>query len=271
MDLVLILGLTLALIVGIVVLIWVLRFARWLRRGRTHPRITSSAYIGGVERDTWEGAFWDAHNPRDLKLNLLIDYRNGEGVPTRRRITTRSFDSGRFEGLIIAHCHLRNATRTFRIDRVEAAVDTDTGEVIESLREYLELAYARSPDRARERFLADHAELLKVLFYVAKADGRFMREEKAVVREHLRGLIRDPRMTDPVVDSLFTGMEVPSPQSFKVAVGRALSEQLMPPEGLLDACRAIVATQKTASVGEQEALRYIEERVQQYARSGYGA
>lgn len=253
----------------LLVLFWPYRRRR-LITGWVTSEVRSDDPGDRSDRDAWEGAFWDARDPRDVTVHLELDYRDGEGRRTKRRITTRSYDHSLHGGLIIAHCHLRQATRTFRMERVLGAVDTDTGEVVEDLMAHLDAAYARSPKGVREAFFDDHAELLKVLFYVAKADGQFRAQEKAVIRSHLRALIQDPRVHDTAIDRMFEDMAIPTMHVFKVAVGRVLSEQLMPPEALLAACQEIVATQKTSSAGEKEALEYIETRIAQEERSRYG-
>lgn len=223
-----------------------------------------------ADRDAWEGGFWSARDPRNARVNLELEYTDGEGRRSKRRITTHSYDHSLHGGLILARCHLRQAMRSFRIDRVRSAIDTDTGEVVDDLLAHMDAAYARSPQGVRDAFFADYTELLKVLFYVAKADGQFRAPEKVVIRSHLRALIQDPRVNDDAIDRMFDDLEIPTIYAFKVAVGRAIAEQMMPPEALLAACQEIVATQKTSSAGEKEALEYIETRIAQEERSRYG-
>ena len=58
---------------------------------------------------------------------ILIKYRDGSGDATERRISDLRLES---ETTIDAFCHLRNARRPFRIDRIVHAVNPDTGEVL---------------------------------------------------------------------------------------------------------------------------------------------
>ena len=65
--------------------------------------------------------------------SFVIEYRDWEGYPTRRRITIRrvTVDVDEWDnrvGMILAWCHLREDERHFRIDRIQAVIDDD-GEV----------------------------------------------------------------------------------------------------------------------------------------------
>lgn len=73
-----------------------------------------------------------------LNFDLHIDYRDFEGAATRRRVTVRSLEGHVANSGAVAldcfhgFCHLRNETRTFRLNRVTAAADED-GVVIPDL------------------------------------------------------------------------------------------------------------------------------------------
>jgi len=125
-----------SLILAGLVLVW------FLSRSRPRPEVRPSEPLAFVEvepgnstpapredRDSWEGGFWDASDPHDLDTTLDLTYTDAQGSTTTRVVRTRSFDNALYGGILIGHCHLRNATRTFRFDRVRQAVDTSTGEV----------------------------------------------------------------------------------------------------------------------------------------------
>lgn len=211
--------------------------------------------------DSWEGGFWEATEPRDLETRLQIAYTDGAGNPSTRVVRIRSFDNGLHHGIFIGHCELRNATRTFRFDRVRDAVDVATGEVIADVREHLNRRYVESGQQARDTLREDHLDLLRVLLYVARADGQFRAAEKDIARQYLRDLAGDPRATDSMIDGLFDEIGTQSLAGFKRAFGRVISEQVVDPTKLEQACRAMVATQETVSAGEHEALAYLERRL----------
>jgi hypothetical protein len=213
------------------------------------------------QRDSWEGGFWEARDPRDLELRFEIEYTDGGGSKTHRTVRMRSFDNDLYGGVLIGHCELRDATRTFRFDRISRAVDLTTGEAVDEVKRYVNQMYQKSPQRARDSLREEQGDLLRVLLYVARADGQFRQAEKIVVRRYLRELSGDPRVTDAMVDQLFGNMDTPTLTGFKRAVGRVLKDQVADPESLKIACREIVATQKSVSPQEQEALDYLERRI----------
>lgn len=191
---------------------------------------------------------------------MKFNYVDGRGNRTSRSVVVRQFDNGLYGGILIGLCELRDANRTFRFDRISQCVDLDTGESIADVREHLNERYANSPERSVEILLSDYLDTLKVLYFVAKADGQYRREEKEVVAGYLRKLIRDDRVTTAMVEDALRTIGVPSMQAFKMAVGRVLKSGQVDPALLRRCCEEIVATQATVHAREQEALDYIEKK-----------
>jgi hypothetical protein len=216
---------------------------------------------GGTGRDAWEGSFWEVQEPRPVKAMLRIAYVNAGGEASERTVEVRQF--GAFEGtvLLIGHCHLRRATRTFRVDRITQCVDENTGEVITSPGEYLERKYSESPDRAWERLVAGgEYDVLRVLLYLGKADGQLRAPEKEIIRTTCAAITGDSCLSDGTADRVLAGMDVPTLQGFRLAVGRIAKRKDGVRTAVQAAAEAIVATQKTVHPGEQEALDYIRKR-----------
>ena len=199
-----------------------------------------------------------------VSSNATVDliYRDGDGVKTRRRVTIREFDYAAPRGYIEAFCHLRSGRRTFIMSRVVEAVDPETGEVLDSLHDWLKAKYDASPARALDNLYASQRDALRILLYVSKADGRFMAAERAVVRRVARTLSGDGRITDDQVDNMLANVEVPSKATFQKCVREivksASSEQRMT---VMAAAEEIVATQAKVHPEEQAALDYMSERL----------
>ena len=58
---------------------------------------------------------------------ILIKYRDSSGDITERKISDLHIESAT---TIDAFCHLRNARRPFRLDRIVHAINPDTGELL---------------------------------------------------------------------------------------------------------------------------------------------
>jgi hypothetical protein len=60
-------------------------------------------------------------------MALRIRYRSSEDEVTERVISNETVEP---PNSVVAHCHLRNETRTFVLSRIEEAVDPSTGEIV---------------------------------------------------------------------------------------------------------------------------------------------
>jgi hypothetical protein len=211
----------------------------------------------GSDTDSWEGGFWEASDPKKLAARLQIEYTDGNGRLSKRIVRVREFDNGLYGGVIIGHCELRNATRTFRFDRIKSCVDLETGEFIENVKSHLNKLFNESPERSTDLLLNDYIDLLKVFYFIAKADGQFTQKEKEVILGYIKKLVRDDRVTIKMVDDVFSKIQVPSLQGYKLAIGRVLKGGYVDHLLLENSCNEIIATQQVVHPNEKEALDYL--------------
>lgn len=139
---------------------------------------------------------------KPLELAADIAYTDKNGLHTRRRIVTRGYGSPYpNEGtVILAHCELRGANRTFVVSRIDEFVDAETGEVIKSVESYLDDCYAASPaGRAGDAFdrLGDE---LGILVFSIRAAGSITRSKRAVLSSFIDASFSDPEITELVVE-----------------------------------------------------------------------
>jgi len=213
-----------------------------------------------VDRDEWEGSFWEVQQPVPVRARLRLRYVDGAGSKTDRSVEVRQFGGLDGTTLLIGRCLLRNATRTFRTDRILECVDEETGEVISDVRSYLTRKYQGSPERSRDALLEGEYDTLRILLYVGKADGQLRAAEKAIIRDACVAIAKDSRLTPESIGELLASMQVPTLHAFKMAVGRLASRDQSSRSLVLDASRRIVGTQKTIKPAEQEALEYMREQ-----------
>ena len=115
------------------------------------------------DRDAWEGSFWDASDPKKLTVHVEIEYVDGNKAVTTRSVRIREFDNELYGGIIMGHCELRNATRTFRFDRIKKCIDLETGELIKDVKRFLNERYEKSPEKTTEILATDYIDVLKVI------------------------------------------------------------------------------------------------------------
>ena len=130
------------------------------------------------DKDTWEGSFWDASDPIKLTAHIEIDYVDGNKYTTTRTVRVREFDSALHGGIIMGHCELRNATRTFRFDRIKKCIDIETGEVVSDIKKYLNAKYEQSPEKSSDILAVDYIDVLKVIILLQKPMVSIERKKK---------------------------------------------------------------------------------------------
>lgn len=206
------------------------------------------------DRDAWEGAFYDVASQRTAKKTVRLRYIDGNGQQSERVVDIRAYEPSGIAGLLIGRCHLRNATRTFRFDRISEVIDMETGEVIPDLRERLNAEWEASPARSLDELCNEHLPALKLLLYMAKADGSVRVAELDVIAKHFQIVTGDSRIDSTHVKTLLQNVDVISVTSFTRTYNALRRERPDEATRVADACRAIVATQNTVHPNEQSAL-----------------
>lgn len=229
-----------------------------------HASVFSDTSNEDQDKDAWEGWFFDeATDPKPVDARLKITYLDGESRRTERVINVLEFDNAitnSKSGLIIAKCELRAARRTFRFDRIQSAVDMETGELIKDVQDYLRQIWTESPKRSLMEFEDQFYGPLQALLFIARADGRLVAKERAVILEFCRKHLSDQRITDDELNKSIKAVTTLSLQSFKLLVGRLLQENQQLADDLIVAAEAIVAAEKTVHPSELEALEYLKRR-----------
>ena len=211
--------------------------------------------------DSWEGQFWDSPDPRRTWAQLWIRYRDGLGRVTERDITVRCIDASDRAGLILAHCRLRDDTRSFRINRILGARDA-SGTPVPDVYAYLFdrasvlTAYFGRSDEVSEllsRISEAHIDAMRVLFYVARADGAMRAAEREILVRWIAGNLPG-EITEESVGGLLKELGLPTEYAFAQSVARLGGEIDSLRQGVLFAAQAMVSTQKTTSDAEAAAI-----------------
>lgn len=206
------------------------------------------------DKDAWEGAFYDVITQRSINKSVRLRYVDTHGQETERVIDIRAFEPDRPEGLVIAHCHLREATRTFRFDRMKQVIDIETGEIIPYLQLRLNDEWKASPEPVLDQLYRDHNDVLKLLLYMAKADGAVRAAELSVIANYCQEITGDARISVDLIKALLKVVDVVTITTFTRVYNKLRRERPDDAIKAAAACRAVVATQKTVHPNEQAAL-----------------
>lgn len=112
-------------------------------------------------------------------------YRDWEGNETQREIDFHNFLFENDKLYIMAWCHLRNEIRQFAVSRIVRLFDANGAEISQP-EQYFERMYQESDSFKVAKFFESHFDELMLLVFLAKADGRMMKNERAVIAEYIR-------------------------------------------------------------------------------------
>jgi len=234
-----------------------------MRTGQRAPREREAPGRSSNQpnEDAWEGSFWEARQNLGIAATLRLRYRDGEGRESSRDVEVRAFDPSTPSGLMIGHCRMREATRTFRLDRILDCTDLETGEVVRDTRAWLLERYKATPKGLADQVLVDCFDQLLVLLYVAKADGRMMTAEVGVIAQFCSQAMGDDAVTSEIVKKALRQLDEPTFKGFKSAFDRVNIKSAPMAAALLAAADGVVATQKSIHEDELQALQWMRERL----------
>jgi tellurite resistance protein len=122
-------------------------------------------------------------------------------------------------------------------------------------------AYKSSVYYTIDQFIEKESDLLMVLFYVCKADGRFSAAEKTVLVDLLITLTGDNRITAEEIKNIFKYEKSPSKTDFEMMTLNLSNKDIVKKQLVLQAAKDIINTQKQVSEDEQYALNYLEKNL----------
>ena len=199
---------------------------------------------------------WQLDGQRSLTANLRISYWDRAGKMTHRRVTVQRYglsaDWG--GGVMVAHCHLQDVSRPFRLLRITHAVDLDVGERIDNLPAWLEARYAQAPVETCDRFVDAHQAALGALLFVAKADSALRSKERDVFAQFCvaQGL-KEAHQGRLVVERV-AEWRPPRPRGYDHCLRAVAGRERAYCHSVLQHAMAIVATDKTVWADESIAI-----------------
>ncbi|MBI4921887.1 MAG: hypothetical protein HY834_09070 [Devosia nanyangense] len=192
-----------------------------------------------------------------------IDYVDARDLGSRRTIQIRRFD-GYYIG---AFCLMRRAYRTFILNRVVDAYDSD-GSQFADFAGFLSACYGpdsvRDDARRRQRYwrrvMNDVAPEALVLRVIAAADGVMSQAESDMVVEHCLGLMgRHDLTTDDRSDiDRFIRRLSGSPETVHAAIGVIAGLSARRRKAFGEACLAVVLADGEVAADELTLLRMLE-------------
>lgn len=169
-----------------------------------------------------EGGVWQS-DARDTLIG--IKYIDARGVETARDISVQRFNQLYVE----AWCFERDAWRTFRWDRISAAFNAQTGEVIDDPLAFMSDIVVQA-ERCREYWPVVRRGL-RILAYVAHCDGSVHPAEREVMRSYIRAALAAskgaPNADEITLDALVAQTErtLPHPDTIRESLDAIVAHE----------------------------------------------
>lgn len=232
---------------------------------RSDSSVTQSAAeskfidVEGEDSDNWEQ--FDFYNATMLPATgrYRIAYEDQRGLKTERDIRVKRVHERGGSYAIDAHCELRNAHRSFLGDRIESAVNLDSGEIVgnvasDAISQYADSGAGRALSAIEKEWMG-----VSVLIFVCKQDGQMRKSERFIIAEYLKKYCSSTQLDDTELDSAIKALGEPDQKEFKRIV-RDLKDagDKVRLTDLLNYAKRIVDTQKTIDPMEKAALEILE-------------
>ncbi len=230
--------------------------------------ITVQVTHGGAENDEYKKydyspppveKYWPKIERVKIKATLRIVYINAKKETSKRTIQIQEYDGSPY---LRGFCELRNEQRTFRIDRIQETINSETGEIINNIPDYLLLKYHESSEYILLKIFSDYLDVIKVFFYIGKADGQLRAAERHIIYAAIRSLAKGKNFTDEEIGRHLNQLAVPSLYAFKFAFGRLCKAHPKQMPNIYAIAKKIVDTQKTIHPSEAAALAYMTKKMQ---------
>lgn len=221
------------------------------------------------DKDNWEGFNYYQSVVVPATGRYRIKYTDQLSKKTEREISVKRVYDDRGTYAINAHCMMRNANRSFLNERIQSAINLETGEMVSDVaRDAIQQFATSSEGIAYEHERVAMAEIGKewsgicILMYVAKADGQMVKKERAIIAEYLKAYCPVKNISDDVLDNTIKQLGAPDQREFKKLIKQIKeSGDMAKLKMLLDCAGKIVGTGKTAAPFERAALEVLQQAV----------
>jgi len=158
-----------------------------------------------------------------------------------------------------AFCHLRGEHRSFIDNRIKAAVDLDSGEVISSVAQHAIAQFSDSGQGLALAAIEREWMAAALLSFVCRADGRMLKAERAIVADYFKRRCPDLKHDDAALDEVIKTIGEPDQREFKrIIFDMKAAGDMDRLRDISDCAKRIVATQKTVDPMEAAALEILQ-------------
>lgn len=210
------------------------------------------------DKDNWERFNFYGAEMLPAKGSYRITYLDQRGLTTERDISIKRAYNDNNSFAVDAMCHLRGAHRAFIDDRIQHAVDTDTGELVESVAKHAIKQYEDTDIGKMWKAIGSQSVYLYVLSYICRADGRMLKPEREILADFIKRRCPSVTFINNELDTAIKTLGYPDYKEFKRLVIKMREEDIETLKDITDCAKRIVATQKKVDPMEKAALETLE-------------
>jgi len=214
------------------------------------------------EKDNWENFEFYNAEIKPAAGRYVINYEDQRGLKTERTIEVKRVHENKGLYAIDAHCLLRNAHRSFLNERIQKAVNLESGQPVKNVAQDAMTKYYETDKGRVEVAMNKEWEATAVLTFVARADGQMRKAERAIIAAYIKKWCAYTTLEETVLDDSIRLVATPSNNEFKRLIRelkkKGNQEKL---QDLLGSAERLVASQKTVNPLKKAAVEIIKEIV----------
>lgn len=213
-------------------------------------------------KDNWEK--FDFYESKMLPAfgRYKIKYEDQDGLKTERVVQIKRVYENNGKYALDAHCEFRNAHRTFINERVQQAINVETGQVVSNLAIDALEKYKDSDEWKALEAIDKNWFGVALLVFVSRADGQMRKNERLHIASYLRLRSSEIDLDETTLDKAIKAIGEPSYKEFKSMVLELKKyddkEHL---KLIFDLSLKIVETQKIIDPMEKVAIDIISEAI----------
>jgi|GEM_PF-6373641 len=212
------------------------------------------------EPDDENDEFWTKYGMPAV-TTLHFTYEDGTDKHSERLVDVKLFAESAWGPQLIGHCHTRNATRTFKVDRIKNCVDETSNTNVNDVYDHLCDLYEKTPEYSYESVLEKSQDMLRALLYIMEYSGHQEHQRAIVLTALCKKWSGDERIEARHIAPFVVQHRRASIQAFRLIAGR-VSKSLPPSQqpGFLALASKLATQFGPTNSYNQEALDYLKKR-----------
>ncbi len=159
---------------------------------------------------------------RKVQANLWLRYQKTNYEVHDRDFDVDAFTRGESGFYVHGYCHRRKKHITLSSLGIIEAMDRDTGEVIDDLKQFLEAHYRDTPAALQDELFDDYGWALYVLAYLAASSGKITKNERDAIAGFIKSFDRFWPLDDAWIDSTIRDLYRPGKMEVRNWVKQAI-------------------------------------------------